>query len=144
MITKIEAAKICVGSNIPCVIANGRRADILSTIAHRPEESGTIFLPKKDYLAAKERWIAFGAKPKGKVIVDAGAKKALINNKSLLSVGVRGVEGTFECGDIVSISDEQKNEFARGKVCVSCGQLDKVKGSHSEKEVMHCDNIVVL
>ncbi len=144
MITKIEAAKISVDSNIPCVIANGRRTDILSTIAYRPQESGTIFLPKKDYLAAKARWIAFGAKPKGKVIVDEGAKKALVNNKSLLSVGVRGSEGNFECGDIVSISDEQGNEFARGKVCVSCGQLDKVKGRRSEKEVMHCDNIVIL
>ncbi len=144
MITKIEAAKIAVGSNIPCVIANGRRADILSTIAYHPQDAGTIFLPKKDYLAAKARWIAFGAKPKGKVIVDEGAKKALVNNKSLLSVGVRGVEGNFERGDIVSISDGEGNEFARGKVCVSFGQLDKVKGSRSEKEVIHCDNIVVL
>lgn len=144
MITKIEAAKIAVDSNIPCVIANGRREDILLTLARAPQEAGTIFLPKKGFLTAKDRWIAFGAKPKGKVIVDEGAKKALVNNKSLLSVGVRGIEGNFACGDIVSISDEMGNEFAKGKVCVSYSQLDKVKGSRSEKEVIHCDNIVLL
>jgi glutamate 5-kinase len=144
MITKIKAAKISVDSGIPCVIANGRRKDIILTVAKHPESAGTLFLPKEGFLAARQRWIAFGAKPKGKVIVDEGAKKALISNKSLLSVGVSGIEGKFECGDVVSIVDREGDEFARGKVCVSCGQLDKIKGRRSEKEVIHCDNIVIF
>lgn len=144
MITKIKAAKICVDSGIPCVIANGRRKDIVLSVVKSAQGSGTLFLPKDGPLAAKDRWIAFGAKPKGKVTVDAGAKKALLSNKSLLSVGVCGIEGNFECSDVVSVVDEAGNEFARGKVCFSSVSLDKIKGKRSEKEVMHCDNIVVL
>lgn len=144
MITKIEAARIAVDSRIPCVIANGRRKDIIPSIIKQQEGCGTIFLPQKGYLAAKKRWIAFSAKSKGKVIVDEGAKNALLNNKSLLSVGIIGIEGNFDAGDIVSIIDKQNSEFARGKVGVSSEQLDKIKGSHYHKEVIHCDNIVIL
>jgi glutamate 5-kinase len=146
MITKIEAAKIAVDSGIPCVIANGRNPDIILRILKESDLMGnwTLFLPKKGYLAARKRWIAFSAKPKGKIFVDEGAKKALLNKKSLLSVGVTGVEGNFESLDIVSIVDAQGNEFARGKTCISCAQLDKVKGMRFEKEIVHCDNIVVF
>lgn len=143
MITKIEAAKISVDSGIPCVIANGRRKDIIINTIDKPQNYGTLFV-SKGLLKAKERWLAFGTKPKGKVFVDEGAKKALLNKKSLLSVGVSGIEGNFECSDIISIVDKQGNEFARGKICVSCKQLDKIKGIRFEKEVVHCDNIVIL
>jgi len=143
MITKIDAAKIAVDSGITCVIANGRKENIVLDLA-RGQINGTIFLPKKGYLEAKKRWIAFGSKPKGKVIVDDGAKKALLGRKSLLSVGVIGSEGSFETGEVVSITDKEGNEFARGKSCISYRLLDKVKGKRSEKEVLHCDNIVIL
>ena len=145
MITKIDAAKIAVDSGIPCVIANGNDPGVISRIIRESDLMGnwTIFLPKKGYLAASKRWIAFSAKPKGKIIVDDGAKKALINKKSLLSVGVVGVEGNFDSQDVVSIVDRKGDEFARGKACVSSGQLDKIKGVRFEKEIIHCDNIVV-
>lgn len=144
MIAKIDAAKIAVDSGIPCVIANGLRGDIISSVIRNPEENGTLFAPKKGYLSAKERWIAFGTKPKGKIIVDEGAKQALVNKKSLLSVGIAALTGNFESGDIVSISDRKDSEFARGKVRISSKQLEKVKGNRSEKEVIHCDNIVLI
>ena len=144
MITKLEAAKIAVDSGIPCLIANGRRKDILSLSIKNPAECGTFFIPKKGNLAARERWIAFGSKPKAKVMVDEGAKKALIDKKSLLSVGVVGLEGDFEAGDIVSLIDKEKSEFARGKSNLSGRQVDKVKGVRSDKEVIHRDNIVIL
>lgn len=144
MISKIESAKIAVDSGIPCVIANGRQQDILLSILRKAEQTGTLFLPKKVTLAAKKRWIAFGTKSKGKIVVDEGAKKALINKKSLLSVGILGAEGAFEPGDIVTLADSRGNEFARGKVCISCKHLDKVKGKRFEKEIIHCDNIVIL
>jgi glutamate 5-kinase len=137
MITKIEAAKIAVDSGIPCVITDGRKKE--GSI-----QQGTIFLPKKGHLAAKERWIAFGTKPKGKIMVDDGAKSALINKKSLLSVGISACEGNFDAGDIVSVRDKSNLEFARGKVGISSGDLEKVKGRRSDKEVIHRDNIVIL
>lgn len=144
MITKIEAAKIAVDSGIPCVIANGRGGNIVS-LAEDPFSGGnwTVFLPRKG-LAAKKRWLAFSAKPKGKITVDDGAKNALLNKKSLLSVGVLATEGHFESGDIVSVQDLQNCEFARGKVGISSKQLEKVKGEHFEREVIHRDNIVIL
>jgi glutamate 5-kinase len=103
-----------------------------------------LFLHKKASFSARERWIAFGTKPKGKIMVDEGAKEALANKKSLLSVGVVRLEGNFECGDIASVYDLEGNEFARGKVGISSKQLDKVKGSRFDKEVIHRDNIVIL
>lgn len=145
MITKIEAAKIAMDSGIPCVIAKGGTGRIIFDIVRNPAGGiGTIFLPKKGYLAAKERWIAFGTKPKGKIMVDDGAKSALINKKSLLSVGISACEGNFDAGDIVSVRDKSNLEFARGKVGISSGELEKVKGRRTDKEVIHRDNIVIL
>jgi glutamate 5-kinase len=143
MVTKIDAVKTAVGSGIPCVIANGRSKGVILNVIREPEKNGTLFLPKKT-LSQRQRWLAFGARPKGKIIVDSGARIALNNKKSLLSVGVVGCEGAFACGDIVSLLDTRGNEFARGKACISQPKLDKVKGKHSTKEVIHCDNIVIL
>lgn len=142
MVTKIEAARIAMNSGIPCVIANGRQKDIITCVVRNPESCGTLFVPKKA-LAEKERWIAFGTKPRGRVIVDSGARTALTGKKSLLSVGVVAAEGDFEAGDIVGICDRNE-EFARGKVNLSSRQLEKIKGSRYEKEVIHRDNIVIL
>lgn len=144
MITKLEAAKIAVDSGIPCIIANGRRKNIILSVIREPQNTGTLFLPKVGRLSAKKRWLAFSTKPKGKITVDEGAKIALINKKSLLSVGVIATEGDFQAGDIVSVIDRKNIEFARGKVGLSSKQLEKVKGSRADKEVIHCDNIVIL
>jgi glutamate 5-kinase len=143
MITKIEAAGIAVSSGIPCVVACGRKKNIISSIIGQPYALGTLFMPKKR-LKERERWIAFGSKPEGRVVIDDGAKKALLNHKSLLSVGVVGVKGDFASGAIVAVLDGHQEEFARGKVRVSSRQLNKVKGKRSVKEVMHCDDIVIL
>lgn len=143
MLTKIEAAKIAMDSGIPCVIANGRRKDIILSIIKEPDKYGTLFSPKKA-LAAREHWIAFGTRPKGRIIVDDGAKNALLHKKSLLSVGIISSEGAFESGDIVSVVDAKKHEFARGKVSAPSRLLDKVKGKRHNKEIIHCDNIVIL
>lgn len=144
MVTKIEAAGIAVNSGIPCVIANGRRKDIVTSCVKEVETCGTLFLPKDIYLVARKRWIAFGTKTKGKIMVDQGAKRALLNKKSLLSVGVIAVSGSFVSGNTVSVIDPQMNEFARGKISLSSEQLEKVKGTRTEKEVIHRDNIVIL
>jgi len=143
MITKIEAAKIAMGCGIPCVIANGRTKNIISSVLNGPEKYGTLFVAKKG-LSARERWIAFGPKPKGNIVVDDGAKGALLNKKSLLSVGITALEGNFEQGDIVSVMNKEDYEFARGKVGISAKQLDKIKGSRYDKEIIHRDNIVIL
>ena len=143
MITKIEAAQIAMDAGIACVIANGHKENIISCVIKEPERNGTLFIPKK-CLDARKRWIAFGTKTKGKIIVDDGARQALLNNKSLLSVGVTNVAGDFASGDTVSVLDSQRNEFARGKVGICAKELEKTKGRRSDKEVIHRDDIVIL
>lgn len=143
MVSKIEAAKIATDSGIPCVIANGRRKDVIASVIKEPGETGTLFLPKKG-LAARKRWIAFSVKPKGKIIVDDGARHALVNKKSLLAVGIVASEGSFDAGDIVSLIDRENREFARGKVSLANKELEKVRGKHYDKEIIHRDNIVIL
>ena len=145
MITKIEAARISVDSGIPCVIASGKEENIIRRIAGDPFSRGgwTVFAPRKG-LTERDRWIAFGTKPKGRITVDDGAKKALLNRKSLLSVGVTAVESSFEDGSVVSVIDKSGCEFARGKVSVSSKIIDEVKGQHFAREIIHRDNIVVL
>lgn len=143
MITKIDAAKIAADSGIPCLIANGRHKDILLVALSDPACCGTLFIAKKN-LAARERWIAFGTKLKGRVLVDEGAKGALLNKKSLLCVGVIATEGSFERGDIVGISTRQGTDFARGKVNLGSREIDKNKGRRFDKEAIHRDNIVII
>ena len=143
MVTKLEAAKIAMDSGIPCVIANGNKEDILVSLATDPQKCGTIFVSEKS-LDARERWMAFGTKSKGNVVVDEGAKRALLNKKSLLAVGVVSCEGSFVSGDIVSICDKAGVEFARGKAGLGLKDLEKALGSRFSKEIVHRDNIVIM
>jgi len=144
MVTKIDAARVSVDSGIPCVIANGHIKEIIKDIVSDPFGQGTLFLPRQKLLGAKERWMAFGTKAKGRIFIDDGAKKALLDKKSLLSVGVIACEGDFCSGEIVSVCDKNNCEIARGKVGLALAELDKVKGRRSPKEVIHRDNIVIL
>ena len=144
MITKIEAAKIAVDSGIPCVIANGNKKNIITSVIKDPANSGTLFVPKESFLGARERWIAFGSKTKGRITVDDGAELALKDKKSLLAVGVNKIEGAFDAGDIVAVIDRRGHEFARGKISLSAKNLEKVRGERFGKEVIHRDNLVIL
>lgn len=144
MITKIEAARIGVDSGIACVIANGRGKGIISQVVNDPFSQGTIFLPRQEILDEKKRWMAFGTKAKGKIVIDDGAKKALCEKKSLLAVGVVSCEGNFYAGDVVSICDKKNCEIGRGKAGIASRELDKVKGGRFPKEVIHRDHLVIL
>ncbi|MCM8792247.1 MAG: glutamate 5-kinase [Candidatus Omnitrophica bacterium] len=144
MISKIEAAKIAINSGIYCIIANGKRKGILNEIMSSPFTAGTLFLPVRKKPLALKRWIAFGAKPKGKLFVDEGAKQALLNKKSLLSVGIVDVEGEFNKGDIVAVLDKDNQEFCRGKVEVNSEKLRMIKGKRFTREIIHRNNLVIL
>lgn len=144
MSSKIEAIKIAVNSGIPAVIASGKEKNVLIRVASG-EGVGTLFIAKEDKLRARKRWIAYGVRTKGAVIVDNGAKNALIEGrKSLLAVGVLEVKGDFKENETVSIRDCQDNEFARGRVNFSAKDLASAKGAQIEREVIHRDNLVIL
>jgi glutamate 5-kinase len=119
MLTKLEAAQIAMQAGGVAVIANGMRPQVLDGI-FAGEQIGTTFM-SRSRMAGKRRWIAYAAGVRGRVIVNAGAREAIIGGKaSLLSSGVVRVEEQFESQDVVSIADFEGREFARGIInCTS-------------------------
>lgn len=142
MITKLQAVKIATHANIPCIIANGHAEDVLVRILNK-ESVGTLFVEKEARLLARQHWIAFGAKPKGTITVDSGAKEALLKGgRSLLLPGVITIEGNFKVDDVVVISGQDGQEFARGIVNYSTVDMRAVDDKKRKQEVVHCDHLV--
>lgn len=137
MITKLEAAEIAMQCGGVAVIANGSRAETLPRIfAGEPE--GTVFLPS-NRMKGKRRWLAYAAGVRGRVVVDAGAQRAITRGKaSLLSSGVMRVERPFSSMDVVSIANAEGTEFARGIANYASDAAD------SARILFTRDNIVLL
>ncbi len=119
MLTKLEAAQIAMQVGGVCVIANGMTPEILDRLL-AGEQIGTTFM-STSRMAGKRRWITFAASVRGRVIVNEGARAAIIGGKaSLLASGVMRVEQQFAPQDVVSIADNDGREFARGIInCAS-------------------------
>jgi glutamate 5-kinase len=155
MISKIQAARKASRFGIPTVVAQGTKEGVLRQIL-KGKEVGTLILPKGEALSSRKHWIAFNPKPKGDVIVDDGAKKAIVQKgRSLLPSGVTKVRGAFDRGDLVTCLGPRGREFARGLVNYSASELEKIKGLRSNQietslgykycdEVIHRDDLVVL
>jgi len=124
--SKIKAAEIASKCGTPVVVANGRRENVLTDIL-AGEEVGTYFQPQSQMPAVK-RWIAYGASVKGQISVNEGAKQAIFKGSSLLPVGVTGVSGHFDAGDVVSLVDQNNCKFARGDSNYNSGELSLIKG----------------
>ncbi|NJD92108.1 MAG: glutamate 5-kinase, partial [Geobacter sp.] len=120
------------------------------------EETGTLILASRESLTSRKQWIAFTLRPKGRIIVDAGAAKVLRRDgRSLLPSGITAVEGDFERGSCVRICDPDGVEFARGITdyssseaakligCNSC-QIEELLGYRYGDEIIHRDNLVLL
>jgi glutamate 5-kinase len=158
MRTKVESAKLAMNAGVIMVIAAGRERDVIRRIM-AGEEVGTIFVPKAAKMRARKRWIAYAAVPKGRVLVDEGAAKALLaDGKSLLPVGVVAIEGDFEAGAMVSVlvaDGDERREIARGLTNYGSADLRRIQGCKSKEiekllghrdfdEAIHRDNLVVL
>lgn len=143
MIAKLQAVKIATHANIPCIIANGETENVLPRIL-KGERIGTFFMEKEEKLLSKKHWISFGAKPKGKIAVDNGAKEALLKGgRSLLLPGVVSWEGHFKIDDVVVIVDHSGQEIARGITNYSFADLVKTAEKKGKREVIHCDDLVL-
>ncbi len=158
MRTKVESAGIAMNAGVIMVIAHGREPDVIRRIM-RGEEIGTIFVPKLAKMRSRKRWIAYAAVPKGQVIVDEGAARALVEEgKSLLPVGIVNAEGEFEAGDMVTVAVDEtggRHEIARGLTNYDARDLRRIQGCRSKDivkrlghrdfdEAIHRDNLVVL
>jgi len=142
MSTKLEAARIAVSAGITTVIADGREKNILTRIVSG-EKTGTRFNPGKKKSPARKRWIAFGKKSRGSIIVDEGAGQALLNRgKSLLACGIVRTEGEFLSHDSVEVRDQSGNLIGRGLVEYPSAALQDTKIKCFEKEVIHRNNFV--
>jgi glutamate 5-kinase len=142
MATKISAAKICVRSGTPLVIASGRQFDVLPRIL-AGESHGTLFLPQSQKLPSRKRWIAFYHQLQGTLVLDDGAVEAVRDRgRSLLAPGIQRCEGDFATGDVVRLTDSRGREFARG---MTRFDADRVRsGETGRAEVIHRDDLVVL
>jgi glutamate 5-kinase len=126
MKTKLKAAEIATSSGIPLVIANSQQENaILNILAGK--QTGTLFKPQKR-LPQIKRWIAYGASTKGQIIVNEGAKRAILKGASLLPVGVVKLTGTFNEGDVISLVDHDGVEFAKGNPNYNSGEISIIKG----------------
>jgi len=143
MTTKLEAVKIASQANIACIIAHGETPDVLTRIVHA-EHVGTYFHEKENKLLARKHWIYFGVKPKGKIVVDDGAKAALLKGgKSLLLPGIVSWDGNFAKEDVVVVCDKNQEEIAKGITNYSVIDLHKIQDRKGKSEVIHCDNLVL-
>ncbi|MCD7879476.1 MAG: glutamate 5-kinase [Candidatus Gastranaerophilales bacterium] len=154
MKTKLQAAKVVTHSGGYVIIANGKVSGIISKI-FSGEKTGTAFYPVQQ-LSQKRRWIAYATNITGQIAVNEGAKKAVIEkNKSLLPIGIVRINGCFDCGDVVSVLDENNQEFARGIVNYSSIDCAKILREHSDNiykilghknydAIITKDNIAVL
>ena len=150
MDTKIEAAKICNLAGCNMIIANGLYLNPINEIS---KNNCTWFISKVSKLQARKKWIISSISPKGEVVIDDGAKKALISGKSLLAAGIKKVSGKFNKGDHIKILDSKRKEFARGLSSFSSNEITKIIGCHSNEiqkilgyisksEVVHKDDMV--
>ncbi len=156
MRSKVTAARLATRMGAHMVIALGRHPRVIARILDG-EEIGTLFVARGDNrVGARKQWLGFAALPQGILRVDDGAARALAQRgSSLLPVGVREVEGTFQAGDVVAVQDPAGREIARGLVNYTgvemrqiagqhTAQIEQILGYHPYDEAIHRDNLVVL
>ena len=152
MVTKIMAAKICMGAGCRMAIAPGKPMHALKLLG----DGGkcTWFTPKAEPRAAYKQWIAGAVQPTGTIVVDDGAAKALQGGKSLLPAGVVAIDGTFERGDTIAVKSKDGRLLAKGLSAYASSDVAAIKGHKSEEietllgyrgraEVIHRDDMVV-
>ncbi len=155
MSSKLEAARRATLRGIPSVIADARDPDVLRRVL-AGEDVGTLFTPQGTRLASRKHWIAYTLRPRGAVIIDAGAATALSSGgRSLLPAGIVGVRGDFSAGDAITLIDPSGREIARGLARYATRDVAKLAGAatkdiaeilgfHGGDEVVHRDDLVVL
>jgi glutamate 5-kinase len=152
MLTKIEAGKIATTAGIHMVIASGHVAHPLDAIAKGSR--CTWFLTPANPVTSRKKWIAGSLEPRGAIVIDAGAVRALRSGKSLLPAGVIKIDGAFGRGDAVVVRDPDGAEIGRGLIAYDADDAEKIKGRSSadvllilgfegRTEMIHRDDLVL-
>lgn len=148
MTSKLKAARLATAAGEAVIMANGSIDGILDLI-FAGEPVGTLFLPHGEDVPSFKRWVGYTARPKGTLTLDAGARRAVVEQgRSLLPVGVSAVSGEFGKGDVVSLVDESGAEVARGLSNYSSEDAGRIRGQKGAalpyEELIHRDNLVVI
>jgi glutamate 5-kinase len=152
MASKLAAGKIAAWSGVRAVIAQADRPDVLVQAVSGAAGIGTVIVPRHRRLPARKLWIAFAVGSSGTVVVDDGARRALLERGvSLLPAGVTGVKGSFEADEPVEIAGPDGRVFAKGLCKLDAAGLREVAGRRTPDlpegvthEVVHRDDLVVL
>jgi glutamate 5-kinase len=154
MASKLEAARIVTTAGENMIIASGRQPDVLTRIM-AGEQVGTLLLGQGKGISPFKRWLGFSAQVRGRIQLDEGARKAIIEKgRSLLAAGIVGTQGEFQKGDAVALCDAEGTVIARGLTNYSSADVERIKGIKSEKiaqvlgrrpydEVIHRDNLAI-
>jgi glutamate 5-kinase len=154
MASKLEAARLVTAAGENVIIAGGRNPDVLPRII-AGEAVGTLILAKGQTVAARKRWIGLTVEPRGRLVLDAGAREAIERDgRSLLAIGVVEVEGDFGKGDVIALRGPDGVEFARGLTNYTSDDIRRIKGLKTGRiaaalghcpydEVIHRDNMVI-
>jgi glutamate 5-kinase len=155
MRSKILAAKMVAAKGGCSFIGPGREEGVLQKL-FSGEPVGTFFLPQQEKMASRKHWIAYTLRPKGFLVLDDGACRALTGQgKSLLPSGVKEVRGLFGVGDPVHCLDKNGIAIAAGLVNYNSEEITKIHGCHTSRiedligykdsdEIIHRDNLVKL
>lgn len=155
MRTKLYAADLATRSGTAVVVTSGSQPDVILRVAGG-ERLGTYFATSNTHLESRKRWLLSETVLHSRVIVDAGAVRALTHQgKSLLPAGVVAVEGNFDRGQTIRIYDPDGQEIARGLTHYSAADLLLIKGLRSAQiagvlgydygpEVVHRDDMVLI
>ena len=152
MASKLEAARVATSAGENVIIASGKQPGNLMRIL-AGEQVGTLFVAQGQSVPSWKRWIGLTAQPRGKLILDDGARRAVeTKGGSLLAIGIVEVEGTFRKGDVVALCDRGGAEFARGLTNYAAAEVLRIKGLKTDQiaaalghcpyvEVIHRDNL---
>jgi glutamate 5-kinase len=152
MASKLAAARMAAWSGVRTVIASARRPGVLAAAVAGEAGVGTVVRPRDRRLPARKLWIAFAIGAAGTVVVDDGARRALVErNTSLLPAGVTGVKGSFDTDDAVEIADQAGRVFAKGLVRHPSAVVADWAGLRTSQlpadvavEIVHRDDLVLL
>ncbi len=155
MKVKIRAARLASDWGVPTVIASGKEPGLLKRIVNG-DEIGSLFVTGPKRLTERKRWIAIRTRSRGAIVVDDGAKHALVTRgASLLPIGIVEVQGDFGIGARVDLVDSGGKAFAVGLVSYPASEIQRMKGRQSEEfldvlgykyveEIVHREDLVLL
>ncbi len=153
IITKLDAAKICINAGCHMFIGNGKKNNPINNMIKN--KIYTHFIPKISSLDARKKWIISSLNSSGKIYIDQGAAQALEQGKSLLAAGITKIVGIFEKGENILIVDQNDKGLARGLSSFTSSEINKIKGKQSKEienilgylsktEIVHKDDMVKL